>query len=346
MRNQESAEEIAAVEFSVVIPVYNSAKTLRELVQRVDKVFKDISRSYELVFSEDGSKDGVWNLIETLHAEGYPIRAFRFMRNHGQHYALKCGLDNCIGRYAITMDDDLQHPPEEIPKLIYAVESNPDIDVVIGRYGSKKHEAYRNLGTLVHTVIRNAMFPQAKGISMTSLRIINRTTLEQIRSMRHANPRIGLMLLTATDRVMNVDVDHHPRQSGRSGYTLQKMLKNTFDNMINYSSIPLKFISGLGLCFSFMSLVLACFYFFMHIAGKITVSGFTTIVILVLLIGGILMFSFGLVGEYLSRIVSQQLLDREYYIRTRLESRRGVSSRRRTTKTEKAKTAGTRGESK
>ncbi len=81
-------------------------------MQRVDTVFKDISRSYELVFSEDGSKDGVWNLIETLHADGYPIRAFRFMRNHWQHYALKCGLDNCIGRYAITMDDDLQHPPE------------------------------------------------------------------------------------------------------------------------------------------------------------------------------------------------------------------------------------------
>jgi hypothetical protein len=93
--------------------------------------------------------------------------------------------------------------------------------------------------------------------------------------------------------------------------------------MINYSSIPLKFISGLGLCFSTISLVLACFYFFMHITGNITVSGFTTIVMLMLLIGGILMFSFGLVGEYLSRIVSQQLLDREYYIRTRLELRRG-----------------------
>lgn len=307
-----------SIDYSVVVPIYNSEKNLSELVERLNKVFTELSRSYELVLTDDGSKDGVWKLIEKLHAEGYPIKAFRLMRNHGQHYAIKCGLDNCSGRYAITMDDDLQHPPEEISKLINAIEINPDMDVVIGRYNSKKHRAYRNLGTTIHTMITNAMFPQAKGISMTSFRLINHSTIKQIRAMRHANPRIGLMLLTATDRIMNVDVLHHSRQSGRSGYTLHKMMKNTFDNMINYSSIPLKFINGLGLCFSFISLIMAFFYFFMHISGKTTVSGFTTIVILMLLIGGILMFSFGLVGEYLSRIVSQQLLDREYYIRTRL----------------------------
>lgn len=306
------------IDFSVLVPVYNSEKTLQDLLERIDAVFKRMGRSYELVLTDDGSTDKVWSRIESLHSDGYPVRAFRLTKNHGQHYALKCCLDHCVGQYAITMDDDLQHPPEEIPKLIQAAEANPDLDVLVGKYATKKHSRYRNLGTLFHTWIRNKMFPHAKGLSLTSFRIINRSTIDHLKPMRHANPRIGLMILSVTTQIQNIDVAHHPRRSGRSGYTLAKMLKNSFDNMINYSSIPLRAISALGIGFSGIAMILACYYLLMYLFGEISRPGFTTLAILLLLIGGILMFSFGLIGEYLARIVSQQLLDKGYYVRTQL----------------------------
>jgi dolichol-phosphate mannosyltransferase/undecaprenyl-phosphate 4-deoxy-4-formamido-L-arabinose transferase len=301
-----------------VIPVYNSEKTLEELVRRIGNVFENLNRSYEIVLTEDGSKDSSWKVIEYLNEKGFPIKAFRFMKNHGQHYALKCGLDHCCGKYAITMDDDMQNPPEEIPKLIKEIESNPEIDVVIGKYATKKHSLFRNAGTKLHKHIRNAIFKEEKGLSLTSFRIINRPVLDEIKKNHHARPRIGLILLTTTNRITNIPVKHKQREVGKSGYTLAKMIGNTIDNIVNYSSLPLRIVSYLGIISSFFSMLLALFYFLSYLMGRITVSGFITISLLILFTSGAILFSFGLIGEYLIRIISQQLMHNQYTIRTKI----------------------------
>ena len=251
-----------------------------------------------------------------MHARGEPIRAFRLMRNHGQHYALKCGLDNCAGRYAITMDDDLQHPPEEIPRLIEAIENDPEVDVVLGKYGKKRHSLLRNFGTWIHDKTRQFIFNVDPRITMSSFRILNHVVLDELRKVRHANPRIGFILLSLTSRVKNADVRHEPRPMGKSGYTLRKMIRNTLDSIISYSPLPLRFVSYLGIFSSTVSVLLALFYLFMYILGEIRASGFMTTILLILFTGGVIMFSFGLVGEYLSRIISQQLMHDQYSVRT------------------------------
>lgn len=315
---EDRAEKIS-VEFSVVIPVYNSERTLEPLVKRIGEVFRSLGRSYEIVLTDDGSRDSSWKVIERLHASGEPIRAFRLMKNHGQHYALKCGLDHCRGSYAITMDDDLQHPPEEIPKLIQAVESDPEVDVVIGKYAKKKHSFLRNLGTRVHETLQCIIFKKDPKLALSSFRIINRPVLNEIRKIRHSRPWVGLMILSITTRIKNITVRHRKRQRGSSGYSFPRMIGITLSNIINYSALPLRMVSYIGIFSAILSLLLAVIYLVKYVTGSVRVSGFTTIVLLLLFTSGVIMFCFGLVGEYLSRIVSQQLMHAQYTIRTTLQ---------------------------
>jgi dolichol-phosphate mannosyltransferase/undecaprenyl-phosphate 4-deoxy-4-formamido-L-arabinose transferase len=306
------------VDFSVVVSVYNSERTLEALVERVGKVFHDLGRTYEIVLTDDGSRDGSWRVIEALHARGEPIRAFRLMRNHGQHYALKCGLDNCTGRYAITMDDDLQHPPEEIVKLIEAIESDPEVDVVIGDYEKKEHSAVRNAGTSLHNYLNSIIFGKDPKLALTSFRIINRSVLNEIRKVGHVRPRIGLIILSITRRIKNVPVRHEPRKIGRSGYSWSRMIVDTWDNVINYSALPLRIVSWIGISSSVLSGALAVFYLIRRLLGEISVSGFTSTILVVLFSSGLILFSFGFVGEYLNRIMSQQMMAAQYTVRTTL----------------------------
>jgi dolichol-phosphate mannosyltransferase/undecaprenyl-phosphate 4-deoxy-4-formamido-L-arabinose transferase len=305
-------------EYSVVVPVYNAVATLDELVRRVETVFRDLDRSYEIVLVDDGSRDQSWAAIERLRASGAPVRAFQFARNHGQHYALKCGLDHCTGRYAITMDDDLQHPPEEIAKLVRAIEADEAIDVVTGRYERKAHPAFRNLGAAALHRIERAIFRIEPHIFLGGFRVMRRSVVDEIRRARHAQPRIGPLILSITSRIKSVPVRHEPRRHGRTGYTLRKLVRDTLSSIMNYSSLPLQVVSFIGFGASLASVVLAGFYLWLYFTRGIGVSGFTTLVLLILFTSGAVLFSFGLVGEYLRRIVSQQLMFSQYHVRAEL----------------------------
>lgn len=303
---------------SVVVPVYNAEANLEELVARLNAVFRELGRSHEIVLVDDGSRDRSWALIGRLRAEGAPIRAFQFSRNHGQHYALKCGLDHCAGRYAITMDDDLQHPPEEIPKLVRAIEEDPAVDVVCGHYDRKAHAAFRNLGAALLHRIDHAIFRTDRRVFLSAFRIMRRGVVDEIHRARHAQPRIGPIILSITSRIGSVPVRHEPRRHGESGYTLRRLVSDTLSSIMNYSSLPLQLVSVIGLGASFVSFVLALIYLWVYFSRGIAASGFTTLVLLILFTSGAVLFSFGLVGEYLRRIVSQQLMFSQYHVRAEL----------------------------
>ncbi|HEY8250494.1 MAG TPA: glycosyltransferase family 2 protein [Burkholderiales bacterium] len=315
-------------DYSVVVPVYNAEASLEELVRRVGAVFRELGRSHEIVLVDDGSKDGSWALIERLRAAGAPIRAFQFARNHGQHYALKCGLDHCSGRYAITMDDDLQHPPEEIAKLVRAIEEDPAVDVVTGHYHQKEHPALRNLGAAALHRIHHAIFRTDQRISISAFRVMRRSVIDEIRHARHAQPRIGPIILSITSRIKSVPVRHEPRRHGRSGYTLRRLVGDTLSSIMNYSALPLRVVSVVGLGASFIAVVLACVYLWVYFSRGIGVSGFATLVLLILFTSGAVLFSFGLVGEYLRRIVAQQLMFSQYHVRAELPAEEPDPSRR------------------
>jgi len=305
-------------DYSVVIPVYNAEASLEELVRRIGATFADLRRSYEIVLVDDCSRDRSWEIIRHLRVKGAPLRAYQFSRNHGQHYALKCGLDNCTGRCAITMDDDLQHPPEEIAKLVRAIEADDSVDVVTGRYDRKEHSAFRNLGASALHRIERTMFRVEPQVFLSGFRVMRRGIIEEIRHVRHAQPRIGPIILSITSHIKSVPVRHEPRQHGRSGYTMRKLVRDTLSSIMNYSSLPLQVVSAIGLGASFLSLVLAGAYLWAYFSHGIGVSGFTTLVLLILFTSGAVLFSFGLVGEYLRRIVAQQLMFSQYHVREQL----------------------------
>jgi polyisoprenyl-phosphate glycosyltransferase len=305
-------------DYSVVIPVYNAEASLEELVRRVGAAFREIDRSYEIVLVDDSSGDRSWVIIGRLCAEGAPVRAFQFARNHGQHFALKCGLDHCSGRYAITMDDDLQHPPEEIPKLVRAIEEDDSVDVVTGRYQHKAHPTFRNLGAAALHRIERAIFGVDPQVFLGGFRVMRRVVIDEIRRVRHAQPRIGPIILSITSRIKSVPVRHEPRQHGRSGYTMRKLVRDTLSSIMNYSSLPLQAVSVIGIGASLISLILAGVYIWLYFSRGIGVSGFTTVVLLILFTSGAVLFSFGLVGEYLRRIVAQQLMFSQYHVRDEL----------------------------
>jgi dolichol-phosphate mannosyltransferase/undecaprenyl-phosphate 4-deoxy-4-formamido-L-arabinose transferase len=314
----ESSTAPTGPDYSVVIPVYNAEASLEELVGRLGSVFRELGRTYEIVLVDDASQDRSWSVISQLRASGAPIRAFQFGRNHGQHYALKCGLDHAAGGFAITMDDDLQHPPEEIPRLVHAIEADDAVDVVCGHYHQKAHSSFRNLGAAILHRIDHAIFSTDRSVFLSAFRVMRRSVVDEIRLVRHAQPRIGPIILSITKRIASVSVRHEPRRHGRSGYTLRRLVGDTLSSIMNYSALPLQVVSFVGIGSAALSLLLGIYYMVLYFGRGIGVSGFTTIVLLILFTSGAVLFSFGLVGEYLRRIVAQQLMFAQYHVRAEL----------------------------
>ena len=290
--------------YSLVIPVFQSKKTLDELCTRLISVFDDkINESFEIILVDDGSPDNTWKTMRELHKKDPRIKTIRLTRNFGQHNALMCGLKHSSGEFIITMDDDLQHPPEEIPKLINCIVENPDMDAVIGKYNSKKHSWWRNLGTNIMRRMMASIFNFDKNYKGSSFRLIKASIVREIISTTTYKPRIGQLIFLTTNNVGNVTVRHEPRAHGNSGYSLLRLAKDFINNIISNSVILLKITSIMGFSSAALSIVLAMYYLIKYFTVGIAVTGFTTIVLISLFYFGVMLFSIGVVGEYLIKIL-------------------------------------------
>lgn len=288
--------------YSVVIPVYNSAKLLEELHSRLCAVMDGLNSPYEILLINDASADDSLAVLKRIQQRHSNVIVIDLMRNFGQHNAVLCGLSLAAGSYVVTMDDDLQHPPEEIPKLVGAMESR-DVDVVIGRYTLKRHSPYRNLGSWVVKRMSRYTLGLPPNLELNSFRIMKRQVAQGVVDSAGPRPRVGLIIFQITDRIVNVDVEHHPRGDGRSGYRPHRLIANAIDNVVSYSALPLRLLAYGGFLATGTAVALAVLYLVKYLMGGIGVTGFTTLVLLLLFFMGLTMCSFGIVGEYLIRIV-------------------------------------------
>jgi len=296
----ESRPTMLCIELSVVIPVYRSAAVLPTLVQRLMPVLETTGLRHEVVLVEDGSPDESWQVLTELQAD-YPDRlvAIQLMRNFGQHNALMCGLRHAQGSLVITMDDDLQNPPEEIPKLLAAIRAG-GFDLVYGIYGDKKHSGWRNAGsTLVNAFYRLTF---RTDVTITSFRILRRELLECIFSYNLNFTFIDGLLAWNTQRIGEVPVEHHPRAASRSGYNLFKLTSLAFNLFTNFSLMPLQLISFLGLASAVSGLLGAMFYLALFLSHRILVPGYASTIMTILVLGGIQLMALGVMGEYLGRL--------------------------------------------
>lgn len=294
-----------SIELSIVIPCYNSKKSLHELNSRLLKNLKKLDVTFEIIYINDCSTDNTLEVLKELLKEDEQIIVIDLMYNVGQFRALICGLKESVGRYVVTMDDDLQHPPEEIEKLYKHLKNNKNLDVVLGKPKKKKHSFFRIIGSLITKKIDEVVFNKPKSITLSSFRCMNRRLVETLVSNNTISPNIGPLILKSTNRIDNVEINHNPRKYGKSTYHLSTLIRLCFDRIFNYSSLPLKYMSIIGIIISLISFILTLYFLIRHFMGFIALPGWTSIILMLNFYSGILLLSLGIIGEYIIRILQE-----------------------------------------
>lgn len=287
--------------YSVVVPVYNSVQSLEKLCDRVEAVFSELGHSFEIVFVDDCSPNkATWPKLEELCGRQY-VRAIRFSRNFGQQPATICGLEKARGQWIITMDDDGQHAPEDFPLLI----AQGDHDVVIGELQEKKHTFSKRVFSLIKGRFDRIILDKPKDLKLSAFRLIRRETVDGMLLLKGTPyPFIPAMMFYVTKDVVGVPVRHLERTEGTTGYTFRRMIKLFQNLLINNSSLLLRYIGNMGISIAILSFLLGSYFVYKKLFFNIETIGWTSVIVSLLFIGGLLLFSLGVLGEYLIRIIN------------------------------------------
>ncbi len=300
--------------YSVVVPVYNSEQSLSELFYRTKETFLKIGKRFEVVFVEDSGLDNSWKVLTELKAKNpSEIIAVQLAKNFGQHNALFCGFTFASGDFLITLDDDLQIPPEEIEKLIAQYEINK-ADVVYGDLVKKEHSYIRNKGSEIMKNGSKKQDAQAPGKG-SSFKMITKAMADSVLKHGQSFIYIDEILLWYTKHFDFVNVEHRPRQYQESNYSLLKLFRLFFNVSVYYTKAPLKLITYGGIFLSVISATVGIFFFIRRFFFNVP-AGFTSIIVTILFSTSIILFSLGVIGEYLNRMLIIQNKKPAYSIKT------------------------------
>lgn len=294
--------------FSVIIPVYNSVETLKIIDDELFELFQNREDKYELIFVND-SPANLETCVQLINiaSKRDNVQVITMKKNSGQQFALLSGMNVAEGDYVITMDDDLQTPVSEIPKLIDSIINDTKVDAVfaIPQKNKKKHCLYRNFGSFFINRIADLYMDKPKHIIGGPFKICKKSVIDYVVSNYNATPNISTLFFKATKNVKNIYFQHNARTHGKSGYSFSKLLKLALNNIINYTSLPLSILGFLGLVTFIISLIFILIIIVAKLWGNITVPGYSSIVVITLFFGSINLIGIGLIGEYLIRILKE-----------------------------------------
>ncbi len=284
---------------SIVVPVYRSEATLRELYSRVAKAVEPIDRHFELILVEDCGGDNSWQVIQEIARDDLRVRGIQLSRNFGQHAATICGFSHARGEWVITLDDDLEQVPEFIPRLYK--KACEGYDLVYGIYPERTHTCWRNISSKVARWLFNKAIPSLNYV-YTSFRCIRGNLARHLVNFDSPFPFVDGYLSWLTNRYDTVEVEHGTRAHGVSNYTLKKLITHTVNIFVTFSDLPLRMASWIGLVtfmigMSWLAIIVARFFF-----GGISVSGYASTMAGILLFGGVQLLVLGIFGEYLGRM--------------------------------------------
>jgi glycosyltransferase involved in cell wall biosynthesis len=312
----EPALDRHAFRYSIVIPVYNSAGIVGTTVDRVSEVFTQAGLDHEIILVNDGSSDGSWDVI-TEKARTVPhVVALDMLKNYGQHHANLAGLREATGDYVITMDDDLQNPPDQA--LLLIDEAMTGKDLVFGRFEQKKAAGYRRIGSSMISMINRRIFGQPTDLAVSNYRILRRDVVDRICASRTAHPYITGQALLYSHKRSNVTVRHEPRTVGKSNYNMLRIIRLVMTILFSYSSFPLRFAALIGFAISGLSLLLGAFYLFAGLFGKTHVQGWTTTVVLLSVFNGFTIALLSMLGEYVVRTLNAVSATDSYHVTARV----------------------------
>lgn len=287
-------------ELSIVIPVYRSQGTLGQLHTRLVASLEANGNTFEIILVEDCGGDGSWRIIEELAAKDYRVRGLRLARNYGQHNALLCGIRSARSETIITIDDDLQNPPEEIPKLLSKLSEGHD--VVYGSPRSETHGFFRDLASKITKLALQAAMGAETARKASAFRAFRTRLRDAFNEYRGPSVNIDVLLTWGTTRFTSVDVQQDKRIVGISGYSLKKLVNHAINMMTGFSVLPLQIASVLGLVFGSLGLSILIYIFYNYIATGGSVPGFTFLASMIAIFSGVQLLALGIIGEYLARM--------------------------------------------
>lgn len=301
--------------YSFVIPCYKSSHTIREVVETTIQEMDQIGRSpYEFILVDDHSPDegATLQVLKSL-AEDYScVKVVELAKNSGQHNASMAGLNYAQGDYIISMDDDLQTRPSQLPKLFEEIERG--YDVVYGYYPEKKHSAFRNFGSWFHYESVRIMIGKPKGMKTSSFFVMKKFVRDYMIEYKEPYTHLQGLVLRTTRNISSVPVEHFQRAYGESGYTLKKLISLWF-NIVGYSVVPLRMATGLGGIFSMVGFISALVVIIRKILAPTTVMGWSSIMAAIFFFSGMIMMSLGLIGEYIGRMFLSMSNNPQFVIR-------------------------------
>jgi glycosyltransferase involved in cell wall biosynthesis len=285
---------------SVVIPVYRSELTLRDLYVQLSATMPHITPAFEIIFVEDCGGDGSWSVIADLAAADPRVRGIRMSRNYGQHNALLCGIRAARHDVIVTMDDDLQHPVSEIAPLIAALGS--DVDVVYGAPQTEQHGFLRDLASRLTKLALASTMGAETARSVSAFRAFRTRLREGFRDFRSPTVSIDVLLTWSTSRFTAIKVRREPRIIGVSGYTVSHLIRHAVNLMTGFSTLPLQFASIIGFVFVLFGFSILAFVVVNFLVNNTIVPGFAFLASIVAIFSGAQLFALGVFGEYLARI--------------------------------------------
>jgi glycosyltransferase involved in cell wall biosynthesis len=302
---------------SIVIPVYNSEAILFSLVERIGATLQLWGVQAEVILVNDGSLDKSWKRIVELCAERKWLRGVDLVRNYGQHNALLCGIRLARHDVIVTMDDDLQNPPEEIPLLVAKLREG--YDVVYGTPDRETHGWLRDFASSITKLALQTAMGAQTARKVSAFRAFRASLRGAFADYRGPYVSIDVLLTWATTRFTAVRVRHDPRRLGRSNYTLRKLISHAMNMMTGFSTLPLQLASIVGFVFTLFGMCTLAIVLIRYFLHGVTVPGFAFLASLISIFAGAQLFSLGIMGEYMSRMYFRIMEQPQYTVQSRTD---------------------------
>lgn len=305
------------VELSVIVTIYNAEKIIPELIQRLQNAAMQVSNHYELIFIEDRGKDASWKLLKEYAKNDKHIKVARMVRNFGQHSAITAGLHLATGAYFIIMDGDLQDEPETIPVLYNEIKQT-EKEVIYVKRMNRKHDTSKKLSSLFFHKVFRALSGIKTDPDVGAFCIATKLVRESFCRFGEVNKYIGGIFYWMNFDHGYLEVEHAARKEGKSNYTFGKLLKLAFSGIIGFSNKPLNIAIYLGFISSFSSLIMGAYFLIQKIFFKISVLGFTSIIVSIFFVGGLILFVLGIIGQYIGQIYEQTKRRPEFLLQEKI----------------------------
>jgi undecaprenyl-phosphate 4-deoxy-4-formamido-L-arabinose transferase len=306
---------------SAVIPVYNAAHSLHDLVARLAEALAKSTDGFEIILVEDCGQDNSWQVIESICARYPYVRGIRLSRNFGQHNALLCGIRAARHEIITTLDDDLQNPPEEIPKLV--AELDKGFDVVYGTPQKEQHGILRDIASVLTKIALQRGMGVESARNVSAFRAFRSWLRKGFDSYQGPFVSIDVLLTWSTSRFTAIPVRHDPRAAGKSNYTLVKLFNHAFNMLTGFSTVPLQIASMMGFVFTIFGLGVLAWVLGRYFVQGGSIPGFPFLASIIAIFSGVQLFALGVFGEYLARIHFRTMDRPPFVVSESVEARDG-----------------------